>query len=109
VTGIWPSPPASILFEQMLRATLKSVGGDAAKVTGLTLDKTVNKGFIYKDPISGGIGTEYFPAAEKIPTGCATLLQVEGTAYKQIAPYGCYGAIDSVTKKTVNERTGADE
>jgi ABC-type branched-subunit amino acid transport system substrate-binding protein len=103
--GYW----SAILFEQMLRATLKSVGGDAAKVTGLTLDKTVNKGFIYKDPISGGIGTEYFPAAEKIPTGCATLLQVEGTAYKQIAPYGCYGAVDSVTNKTVNERTGADE
>jgi hypothetical protein len=97
------------VFEQMLRATLKSVGGDAAKVTGATLDRTVNDGFTYKDPIPGGIGTEYFPAAEKVPTGCSTLLQVEGTAFRQVTPYGCYGAIDSVTKKKVNEKTGADE
>jgi Periplasmic binding protein len=103
--GYW----SAILFEQMLKATLKSVGGDAAKVTGTTLDEMVNKGFTYKDPIPGGIGTEYFPAAEKIPTGCGTLLQVEGTTYRQVEPYGCAGAIDSVTKKKVNEKTGADE
>jgi ABC-type branched-subunit amino acid transport system substrate-binding protein len=103
--GYW----SAILFEQMLRATLKSVGGDAAKVTGATLDRTVNKGFMYKDPIPGGIGTEYFPAAEKVPTGCSTLLQIEGTAFRPITPYACDGAIDTVTKKRVNERTGADE
>jgi hypothetical protein len=97
------------VFEQMLRATLKSVGGDAAKVTNVTLDQMVNKGFTYRDPIPGGIGTEYFPAAEKVPTGCSTLLQVEGTTYRQVTPYGCYGAIDSVTRKKVNEKTGADE
>ncbi len=103
--GYW----SAIVFEQMLRATLKSVGGDAAKVTGATLDRMVNSGFTYNDPIPGGIGTEYFPAAEKVPTGCSTLLQVEGTAFRQVTPYGCYGAIDSVTKKKVNEKTGADE
>jgi len=103
--GYW----SAIVFEQMLRATLKSVGGDAAKVTGATLDHTVNSGFTYRDPIPGGIGTEYFPAAEKVPTGCSSLLQVEGTTYRQVTPYGCDGAIDSVTKKLVNEKTGADE
>jgi ABC-type branched-subunit amino acid transport system substrate-binding protein len=103
--GYW----SAILFEQMLKATLKSVGGDAAKVTGVTLDKMVNKGFTYKDPIPGGIGTEYFPAAEKVPTGCSSLLQIEGTAFRQITPYGCYGAIDTATKKRVNEKTGADD
>jgi ABC-type branched-subunit amino acid transport system substrate-binding protein len=103
--GYW----SAIVFEQMLRATLKSVGGDAAKVTGATLDRMVNSGFTYKDPIPGGIGTEYFPAAEKVPTGCSTLLQVEGTTFRQVTPFGCYGAIDSVTKKEVNEKTGADE
>jgi ABC-type branched-subunit amino acid transport system substrate-binding protein len=103
--GYW----SAIVFEQMLRATLKSVGGDAAKVTGAALDQMVNSGFTYKDPIPGGIGTEYFPAAEKVPTGCGTLLQVEGTAFHQVTPYGCFGAIDSVTKKKVNEKTGADE
>jgi ABC-type branched-subunit amino acid transport system substrate-binding protein len=103
--GYW----SAILFEQMLRATLKSVGGNPAKVTGATLDRSVNKGFMYKDPIPGGIGTEYFPAAEKVPTGCSTLLQIEGTAFRPITPYACFGAIDTVTKKRVNERTGADE
>jgi ABC-type branched-subunit amino acid transport system substrate-binding protein len=103
--GYW----SAIVFEQMLRATLKSVGGDAAKVTSVTLDKMVNKGFTYMDPIPGGIGTEYFPAAEKVPTGCSTLLQVEGTTYRQVTPYGCYGAIDSVTRKKVDEKTGADD
>jgi len=103
--GYW----SAIVFEQMLRATLKSVGGDAAKVTSMTLDKMVNKGFTYTDPIPGGIGTEYFPAAEKVPTGCSTLLQVEGTTYRQVTPYACYGAIDSVTRKKVNEKTGADD
>jgi hypothetical protein len=103
--GYW----SAIVFEQMLRATLKSVGGDTAKVTSVTLDTMVNKGFTYKDPIPGGIGTEYFPAAEKVPTGCSSLLQVEGTTYRQVTPYACYGAIDSVTKKKVNEKTGADD
>jgi ABC-type branched-subunit amino acid transport system substrate-binding protein len=103
--GYW----SAILLEQMLRATLASVGGDAAKVNGVTLDRVVNRGFMYKDPIPGGIGTEYFPAAEKVPTGCSTLLQVEGSAFRQITPYGCYGAIDTLTKKRVNEKTGADD
>jgi ABC-type branched-subunit amino acid transport system substrate-binding protein len=103
--GYW----SAIVFEQMLRATLKRVGGDAEKVTALTLDKMVNRGFTYNDPIAGGIGTEYFPAAEKVPTGCSTLLQVEGTDYRQVTPYRCYGAIDGVTKKLINEKTGADD
>jgi ABC-type branched-subunit amino acid transport system substrate-binding protein len=103
--GYW----SAIVFEQMLRATLTHVGGDAAKVTGSTLERTVNGGFTYKDPIAGGIGTEHFPAAEKVPTGCSTLLQVDATTYRQVTPYGCYGAIDSVTKKRVDEKTGADK
>jgi hypothetical protein len=102
--GYW----SAIVFEQMLRATLTHVGGDAAKVTGSTLEQTVNGGFTYKDPIAGGIGTEHFPVAEKVPTTCSTLLQVEGTTYRQVTPYERYGAIDSVTKKRVNEKTGAD-
>jgi hypothetical protein len=36
-------------------------------------------------------------------------LQVEGTTYRQVTPYACYGAIDSVTRKKVNEKTGADD
>jgi hypothetical protein len=59
--------------------------------------------------VGGAVTTEYFPAAEKVPKGCGTLLQVEGTSYRQIAPYGCEGAIDSVKKKRVDERTGADD
>ncbi len=81
----------------------------AAKVTAASLDRTVNHGFTYEDPNPGGIGTEHFPAAEKVPTGCSTLLQVQGTTYRQVTPYGCYGAIDSATKKKINEVTGADE
>lgn len=100
--GYW----SAIVFEQMLRATLKAVGGDPTKVTGAALQKTVNDDFTYSDPISGGIGTEHFPAAELIPTGCSTLLKVVGANYKQIAPYQCFGAVNWKTGQTVSEITG---
>jgi ABC-type branched-subunit amino acid transport system substrate-binding protein len=100
--GYW----SAIVFEQMLRATLKAVGGDPTKVTGATLQKAVNDGFTYKDPIPGGIGNEHFPIAEHIPTGCETFLRVEGTHYKQIAPYTCSGAVNWKTGHYVSEITG---
>ncbi len=99
--GYW----SAIVFEQMLRATLKAVGGDPNKVTGASLQKTVNSGFVYTDPIAGGIGTEYFPAAETVPTGCDTIVKTTGTTFKQIAPYQC-SAINVITKKVVNQKTG---
>jgi ABC-type branched-subunit amino acid transport system substrate-binding protein len=100
--GYW----SAIVFEQMLRATLRAVGGDPGKVTGAALQKTVNRGFTYTDPIAGGIGTEHFPAAESIPTGCDTLVRVVGTGYKQISPYVCAGAINVKTGHRVSEITG---
>jgi ABC-type branched-subunit amino acid transport system substrate-binding protein len=100
--GYW----SAIVFEQMLKATLKQVGGDPSKVTGAALQKTVNGGFTYVDPIAGGIGTEHFPAAEHITTGCSTLMQVVGTHYKQVAPYQCGGAINVTTGQKVSEITG---
>jgi ABC-type branched-subunit amino acid transport system substrate-binding protein len=100
--GYW----SAILLEQMLKATLKSVGGDPNKVTGATIAKTVNSGFTYTDPIAGGIGTEYFPADESTPTGCGTLLQTEGAGFKQVVPYECLGAINVVKDKKVNVKTG---
>ena len=100
--GYW----SAIVFEQMLRATLKAVGGDPSKVTGAALQQTVNDGFTYTDPIPGGIGTEHFPAAEHIPTGCETFLRVVGTHYKQIAPYTCSGAVNWKTGHYVSEITG---
>jgi ABC-type branched-subunit amino acid transport system substrate-binding protein len=101
--GYW----SAILLEQMLKATLKSVGGDPNKVTSTTLQKTViTDGFTYTDPIAGGIGTEYFPAAGKIPTGCGTMLLTTGTTFKQEVPYQCPGAVNVVTKKVVNQKTG---
>jgi hypothetical protein len=93
------------VFEQMLRATLKAVGGNPDNVTGAALQKTVNSGFVYTDPIAGGIGTEYFPAAEDIPTGCTALLKTVGDGFKQIAPYQC-AAVNVTTKKIVNQKTG---
>jgi ABC-type branched-subunit amino acid transport system substrate-binding protein len=100
--GYW----SAIVFEQMLRATLKAVGGDPSKVTGAAIQKTVNDGFTYTDPIAGGIGTEHFPTAEHIPTGCSTTLKVVGTSYKQITPYACYGAVNWKTGHYVSEITG---
>ena len=100
--GYW----SAIVLEQMLRATLKSVGGDPNKVTGATIAKTVNAGFTYTDPIPGGIGSEYFPADETTPTGCGTLLQTEGAGFKQIIPYECLGAINVVKDKKVDVKTG---
>jgi hypothetical protein len=79
--GYW----SAIVFEQMLKATLKAEGGNPAKVTGATLEKTVTSGFTHTDPIAGGIGTETFPAAESIPTGCGTLAKTTGTTFADLA------------------------
>jgi ABC-type branched-subunit amino acid transport system substrate-binding protein len=100
--GYW----SAIVFEQMLRATLEKVGGNPNKVTGASLQKSVTEGFTYKDPIAGGIGTEYFPAAATIPTGCGTLLKVVGADYKQILSYQCSGAVNVVSKKKLSQQTG---
>ena len=100
--GYW----SAILLEQMLKATLKSVGGNPNDVTGASIEKTVNSGFTYTDPIAGGIGTEYFPAEENTPTGCGTLLQTEGAGFKQIIPYECLGAINVAKDKKVDVKTG---
>jgi ABC-type branched-subunit amino acid transport system substrate-binding protein len=101
--GYW----SAIVFEQMLRATLRAVGGDPNKVTSAALEKTVNAGFTYTDPIAGGIGTEYFPAAETVPTGCGTLLKIEGTKFHQIEPYTCSDAVVNYqTGKDLSKKTG---
>jgi ABC-type branched-subunit amino acid transport system substrate-binding protein len=100
--GYW----SAIVFEQMLRATLARVGGESGKVTGAALQMAVNSGFTYTDPIAGGIGTEHFPAAENIPTGCNTLVRVVGTSFKQISPYQCGGAVNVRTGQRVSEMTG---
>ena len=89
----------------MLRATLRAVGGDPNKVTGATLQQTA-KTFTYTDPIAGGIGTEAFPAASTVPTGCGTLLKTVGTRFKQISPYQCLGIVNTATQKELNPLTG---
>ena len=75
-------------------------------MTGAAIEKMVNAGFTYTDPIAGGIGTEYFPAEENTPTGCGTLLKTTGATFKQIVPYECLGAINVVKDKKVNVKTG---
>ena len=100
--GYW----SAIVFEQMLRATLAKVGGNPNKVTGATLQQTVNSGFTYTDPIAGGIGTEAFPAAKTLPTGCGTYLKTVGTSYKQIVGYQCNGVVNVVTGQKLNPLTG---
>lgn len=100
--GYW----SAIVFEQMLKATLKAEGGNPAKATGATLEKTVTSGFTYTDPITGGIGSETFPAAETIPTGCGTLVKTTGTTFKQVTPYQCLGAVNVQTDKVVSQTTG---
>jgi ABC-type branched-subunit amino acid transport system substrate-binding protein len=100
--GYW----SAIVLEQMLRATLAKVGGNPNKVTAATLQQTVNDNFTYTDPIAGGIGTEAFPAAQTVPTGCGTLVRTVGTSYKQIAPYQCNGIVNIVTQQKLNPLTG---
>jgi len=100
--GYW----TAILLEQMLKATLAKENGDAAKVTGATIGSTVDGGFTYNDPIAGGIGTEYFPAAENIPTGCSTLLKTVGTGFKQLYPYQCQSAVNIQTQTVYDQKTG---
>ena len=100
--GYW----SAIVLEQMLRATLKKVGGNPNMVTGAALEKLVNGGFTYTDPIPGGIGTEYFPAAEQVPNGCSTLLQTVGAGYKVVTPYQCLGDVNVLKDKNVDIKTG---
>lgn len=102
--GYW----TAIFFEQLLRETLKSVGGNPAKVTGAAMQKVVtsSKGYTYTDPIPGGIGSETFPAASTIPTGCETMVKTVGTTYKQVSPYQCLGVLNVTTMKQVNPATG---
>jgi hypothetical protein len=100
--GYW----SAIVFEQMLKATLKAEGDNPAKVTGATIDQTVTSGFTYTDPITGGIGSETFPAAESIPTGCGTLVKTTGATFKQVAPYQCLGAVNVQTDKVLSQTTG---
>jgi ABC-type branched-subunit amino acid transport system substrate-binding protein len=100
--GYW----SAIVLEQMLRATLKQVGGNPALVTGEALQKAVNGGFTYTDPIPGGIGTEYFPAAEQVPNGCSTLLRTVGAGFKVVTPYQCLGDVNVLKDKGVNIKTG---
>jgi hypothetical protein len=100
--GYW----SAILLEQMLKATLKKVGGNPNLVTGTALQKMVNAGFTYTDPIPGGIDTEYFPAPEQVPNGCSTLLQTVGAGFKAVTPYQCLGDVNVVKDKKVNIKTG---
>jgi hypothetical protein len=102
--GYW----SAIVLEQMLKSTLAAVGGNPAKVTGATLQQTVtgSKPYSYTDPITGGIGTESFPADETLPTGCGTLLKTVGSSFKQIEPYKCYYDINVSTGAHLNPLTG---
>jgi hypothetical protein len=100
--GYW----SAIVFEQMLKATLAKVGGNPNNVTGATLQQTVNNNFTYTDPIAGGIGTEAFPAAQTVPTGCGTMVKTVGTSFKQIDPYQCSGVVNTTTQKKLNPLTG---
>jgi ABC-type branched-subunit amino acid transport system substrate-binding protein len=105
--GYW----TAIVFEQMLRATLAKEGGNPAKVTGATLQQTVagSNSWVYTDPITGGIGTETFPAAETLPTGCGTLLKTVGNNFKQLEPYKCYYDINVANGEHLNPQTGKKE
>jgi ABC-type branched-subunit amino acid transport system substrate-binding protein len=101
--GYW----SAIMLEQMLKATLAKEGGDPNKVTGATLEETVNSGhYVYTPPLAGGINTMYFPAAEKIPVGCGTMLEETGSTYKQIFPYQCLGAVNIAKQDLYNQKTG---
>jgi ABC-type branched-subunit amino acid transport system substrate-binding protein len=101
--GYW----SAILLEQMLKATLAAEGNDPAKVTGATIEKTVNSGhYVYTPPLAGGINTMYFPAAENVPTGCGTLVEQTGTTYKQFTPYECQGVVNVSGQRLYNLQTG---
>ena len=85
---------------------MKKVGNNPNLVTGAAVERMVNGGFTYTDPIPGGIGTEYFPAAEQVPNGCSTLLQTVGAGFKAVTPYQCLGDVNVVKDKKVNIKTG---
>jgi ABC-type branched-subunit amino acid transport system substrate-binding protein len=100
--GYW----SAIVLEQMLKATLAKVGGNPNKVTGAAIAALVNGGYTYTDPIAGGIGTMYFPAAQNIPTGCIATLKTTGTTFKLLQPYQCQGSVNLAKQRPYNMKTG---
>jgi ABC-type branched-subunit amino acid transport system substrate-binding protein len=100
--GYW----SAIMLEQILKATLAEVGGDPTKVTGTAIHQMVNKGYVYKDPIAGGIGTVTFPVDEDAPSGCGTLVKTVGTNFEPVAPYQCTNNVNVKEQKAVSPTTG---
>lgn len=100
--GYW----SAIMFEEMLQATLAKAGGDPAKVTPELLQRTVTGGFTFKSPLSGGMGTLYFPVGNTIPSGCGTLVKTVGTRFQQITPYQCLGNVNVTLQKKISLKTG---
>jgi branched-chain amino acid transport system substrate-binding protein len=74
--------------------TLIQMLDNAAKkgkpLTGAGITAAANSGFTYKVSQKGGACAETYPAAHAAGIVGSTLLQVEGTQYKQKVPYTCF-------------------
>jgi hypothetical protein len=75
-------------------------------VTGTAIHQMVNKGYVYKDPIAGGIGTVTFPVDEDAPSGCGTFVKTVGTNFEPVAPYQCTNNVNVKEQKAVSPTTG---
>ena len=100
--GYW----SALTLESMLKATLAREGGDPNKVTGATIEQTVNSGKYVYEPEAGDGIPMYFPAAEEIPTGCLNLEVATGSTYKEIDPYQCDGVYNVSAHRLYNLKTG---
>jgi Periplasmic binding protein len=78
----------------MLIQLLQAAASRGGALTPASLTTTAAAGWTYKGS-PGGPSDLTFPAPGWVaPDGCSTLLQLTGTVYKEVAPYGCA----SVTK-----------
>jgi branched-chain amino acid transport system substrate-binding protein len=80
----------------MLVQMLQAVGKN---LNTATFDKIVNGGsFASFKHTTGGPGALVWPAAHYLPADCSAIVQVSGTEYKVIRPFGCYNSFKVTTK-----------
>jgi ABC-type branched-subunit amino acid transport system substrate-binding protein len=73
----------------MLIQLLQAAATRGGALTSASLTDTAAAGWTYKGA-PGGPSDLTFPAPGWVaPDGCSTLLQLTGTTYKEVAPYGC--------------------
>jgi branched-chain amino acid transport system substrate-binding protein len=81
--GYWSAD----VFLQMLQKVGRNL-------TPSTFGKVMSEGFTYKPVFTPyGLGPVQFPQNQAYPAQCGSMVQAEGTTYKQVLPVTCYSQV----------------